>query len=253
MNEKERQIAEKLVEVEKSVKRRDEYLPTGGCKKAQDLISDLDGYPHAFVLGCVLDRRVKAEKAWIAPYKLKQRIGNFEFSTLKNLSKKDWEEHFKTPKPLHLLTGIMPDLLYKAVKRISEQYNDDASNIWKGNPVPSSGEIIYRFVQFDGIGQKISTMAVKILKNYFKIKMSGCDIIDVSNDVHIKRVFYRLGLIPEQSGELAINTARRLKPEFPGILDDPAWHIGREWCKAQNPDCGNCPMNKLCPTAKGQV
>ena len=216
------------------------------ARKLKLILKKKEEYPHAFVFGCILNRQVKAETAWIAPYKLEQRIGNFEFSTLKNLSKREWEEHFKNPEPLHRLTEKMPDLLYKAVRRISEQYNDDASNIWKGDPVPSSGKIICRFMEFKGVGQKIATMATRILKNNFRISMSDHSAIDVSTDVHIKRVFYRLGLIPEENGEMAIYAARSLHPEFPGILDGPTWEIGRELCKAQNPDCGNCPMNKLC-------
>lgn len=243
-NKKERQISEKLIETEKVAAPR-EYLPTGGCEKARDLIKDLKGYPHAFVLGCILDRQVPAEKAWIAPYKLKQRIGDFEFSTLKKLSKGEWEAYFKNPEPLHRFTETMPGLLNKAVEQIAVKYDGDASNIWKGEP--SSREVICRFRQFDGVGQKISTMAANILKNYFKIKMSDYSAIDVSTDTHIKRVFYRLGLIPAMNGELAIHAAIKLNPEFPGELDPPAWHIGREWCKSQNPDCDNCPMSNLCP------
>lgn len=227
-------IAKKLREIGKGLPPEDE----GGT-----LQKDLEGYPHAFVIACILDRRVKFKKAWVAPDELKKRIGNFHFQTLKKLSKHDWEKYCNQPKSIHPLTGIMPDCLYEAIQQIAKKYDGDASNIWKGN-LPS-GEIICRFLEFKGVGQKIATMATRILKE--RKKISDYSAIDVSADVHVQRVFYRLGLISKEDRRIAIYTARGLEPEFPGILDYPTWRIGEKWCKAQKPNCKECPMDKCCP------
>ena len=44
-------------------------------QKADDLITDLDNYPHAYVLACLMDRQITAERAWIIPYQIFKEIG----------------------------------------------------------------------------------------------------------------------------------------------------------------------------------
>ncbi|MDH3639691.1 MAG: iron-sulfur cluster loop, partial [Gammaproteobacteria bacterium] len=102
------------------------------------------------------------------------------------------------------------------------------SRIWKSKP--SSATVVYRFLEFEGIGPKISTMNANILARHFKIEFSDYYSVDVSSDVHVRRVFERLGLIPAgASNAQVIFRARSLHPSFPGLMDFPAWDIGRQW------------------------
>lgn len=94
-------------------------------------------------------------------------------------------------------------------------------------------------------------MAANILIRGFQVPVSDHFSIDISVDVHVRRVFRRLGLIPKRASvEQVTYRARELNPEFPGILDLPAWQIGREWCKPKNPRCNECFMKDICPTAE---
>jgi len=34
-------------------------------QKANDLLNKLEEFPHAFVLACIMDRQITAERAWI--------------------------------------------------------------------------------------------------------------------------------------------------------------------------------------------
>lgn len=70
--------------------------------------------------------------------------------------------------------------------------------------------------------------------------------IDITYDVHIRRIFLRLGLISQDSQELILATAKKIYPPFPGRLTTLFWVIGRNFCHLTNPDCVNCPLYKYC-------
>lgn len=70
--------------------------------------------------------------------------------------------------------------------------------------------------------------------------------MDIKPDVHIKRVFCRLGVSDEETIDAALNATRMMNPDYPSELDSALWWIGRKWCFASSPDCDHCPMNILC-------
>jgi len=212
-----------------------------------ELLNDLANHPHAFVLACVMDRQVKAERAWLIPYRISEKIGGFSINNLSALSQEDVNRLMRGPEPLHRFVDTMANHFYAAVQRIKHSYEGNASRIWSDKP--SSAEVVYRFLEFDGVGPKIANMATNILAREFKIPFSDYYSIDISADVHVRRVFSRLGLCAaDVTVEQVIYKARALYPEFPGMMDLPCWEIGRNWCKPHGPVCRDCYMNDLCST-----
>lgn len=217
-------------------------------KEANTFLNDLKRYPHAYVLACCMDRQMKAEAAWMIPYKICQIFGDFSMKTLVSKSKSDYVEAFRKNK-LHRFVDKMGEVFYEAIQRIHRDYADDASNIWKGKP--SSATVVYRFLEFDGVGVKIATMATNILARQYKVEFSDYYSIDVSPDVHVRRVMYRMGLVEKNaSNDKIIYKARELCPEFPGIIDYSLWQLGRTTCKAGKADCENCLVKKECAQNK---
>ena len=216
-----------------------------GNQLADDLLSNIKEYPHAYVLACIMDRQIKAERAWGIPYNISQKIGGFEFSKLCSLNLDKIKQIFKTNN-LHRFNEEMANNFYLAIQKIHNDYGDDASRIWSNSP--SSAAIVRRFLEFRGVGVKIATMAVNILARDFKILMTDRICIDISPDTHVKRTFKRLGFIPiEASIDELIYCARELNPEYPGIFDLSCWEIGRDWCRPNNPVCNECYLNRYCP------
>ncbi|MGO8749508.1 MAG: hypothetical protein ACLQNE_26415 [Thermoguttaceae bacterium] len=222
------------------------------------LLNDLSVHPHAFVLGCVMDRRVIAERAWNIPYQISQRaeaaglFSGFTMNDLCRLSLEDVNRLMSQPTILHPLGSDMSGYFHSAVQRINNQYSGDAARIWKGNT--SSAEVVYRFLEFNGVGPKIASMAANILAREFKIPFADYFSIDISADTHICRVFGRLGLCSTDATPVqVIYKARALHPTFPGMMDLPCWEIGKAWCKPNHPECDGCYMRDLCRTARGYV
>lgn len=217
-------------------------------RPADELLNDLSGHPHAFVLACLSDRQIKAERAWRIPHDLAQRIGGFSFERLRALSAPALRRAFTRPTPLHRFPDAMSALFHAAIERVATLYEGDASRIWSGRP--SSATVVLRFLAFEGIGPKIATMATNLLARDLKVPLSDYASVDVSVDVHVRRVLARLGLIePGFTLEQVVYTARAICPEFPGVVDLPLWEIGRTWCRPRKPDCGACVMREVCPSA----
>lgn len=213
-------------------------------EKANKLLNDLNNYPHAFILACLMDRQIKAEKAWMIPYQIFELLGDFSVIRLAEMQLETYIKLFKENK-LHRFNEIMAEIFYNAILHIKNQYNGYANKIWEGKP--SSSEVVYKFLEFKGSGIKIATMAANILARDFKIPFSDYYSIDISPDTHVQRVMKRMGFVPKDANnEMIIYKARELNPEFPGIIDYSCWEIGRNWCKPGNPDCANCIVNDEC-------
>jgi endonuclease III len=211
---------------------------------ANSILNDLEKYPHAFVLACLMDRQIKAERAWLIPYAISKELNTFllddlstvKLSTLKSIFKKN---------SLHRYNDTMATVLHDAIDRIKNTYNGDAASIWNNNP--SSSSVVYRFLGFNGSGIKISTMAANILARQFRIPFSDYYSVDISPDVHVIRVMKRMGLVPHDADkDMIIYKARELNPEFPGIIDFSCWEIGREWCRPKSPNCDLCIVASEC-------
>lgn len=223
---------------------RKELVGLAGHPEADALLNDLDGHPHAYVLACLGHRQAPAQKAWMLPHYIKQRAGTFAIAELGALDEEDWLQILTKPTPAHRRPVEMSRAMRRAVARIIDYYDADASLIWTGTP--TSEELVKRFRDFYGAGPKIATMAANILVRDFKVQTADYRHIDLSVDVHVLRVMKRLGVV-EQGASRAdvIKVARELNPDFPGIIDLPIWSLGHNIC-GPKPRCGACYMNDLC-------
>ena len=225
------------------------FIPFTGDTNADALLNSIHRYPHAFLIACLMNRQWQAEKCWMVPYKFKERLGSFTFDDLAALSHDQVVSLFVQSPPLHRMKKNMANIFFLAIQKIREQYSGKASHVWRDRP--SSATIVKRFLEFDGAGPKIATMATNILVRDFKIPVSDKISVDISPDGQVRRTFERLGLIREDaSNDEIIYAARALNPTYPGIFDLAAWEIGRKWCRPRLPDCTNCYMQQDCPTAK---
>ena len=83
-------------------------------------------HPHAFVIACIMDRLIKAERAWFNPYRLSRRIGNFDFCTLLKLSEDEIQDHMKGPPALHRFPDKMSQYIHAALRHIADKYEGES-------------------------------------------------------------------------------------------------------------------------------
>jgi endonuclease III len=212
---------EKIIEEVRKINRFETGIP-----EAEELLNDLEHFPHIFVLACVMDRQIKSGRAWAIPYHIGKEIGGFEFSSFLKLNLNEIRTIF-VKKSLHRFNEVMAKNFYSTVQDIHSKYNNNAVNIWADKP--QSALVIRRFLEFKGVGIKIANMATNILARDFKIPMVDYSSIDIAPDVQVKRFFTHYGLLRKGgSNEELIYLAREIYPKYPGILDIAAWEFGRK-------------------------
>jgi len=114
-------------------------------------------------------------------------------------------------------------------KLLTEQY---------GGEVPHTMD---ELLEFPGVARKTANV---VLGNAFGIKAG------VVVDTHVTRLSHRLGLSEEK-------TAEKIEQDLIPIVPKKDWVIfphlmiyhGRKICKARNPLCEECTIEKLCPSS----
>lgn len=219
--------------------------------KANELVRDLDNYPHAFLLACLMDTGTDANIAWSIPYRIMKEIGDFKIKALYNISLNNLTKMFNSDPKWHRYPNARANFFFAGVKKIveDESFSGDAAKLWSGKP--ASTAVVTKFLEFKGCGFKVANMAPNLLYRYFGVEFANYSGIDIAPDVHTMRVFTRLGLIPKVNDPdirriYTICKARELNPKFPGLVDGLCWEIGRDYCKARKPNCTICPLMKIC-------
>jgi len=98
--------------------------------ESNKFLNDLERFPHAYVLACLMDRQIKAERAWIIPVEIMSILGTFEINKLFHTSLESYRKIFNEKK-LHRFNDTTAEVFYSGVQYIVNKYNGDASNIWK--------------------------------------------------------------------------------------------------------------------------
>jgi len=107
-----------------------------------------------------------------------------------------------------------------------------------GGMVPQTMEELR---QLNGVGRKTANV---VLGNAFNINAG------IVVDTHVARLSQRLGLTRQRDPEKIEQELMKLVPQDQWTLFSHwlIWH-GRRRCDARNPDCPNCEIRKLCPSA----
>ena len=201
--------------------------------------------PLAFLFAVIMDQGAIAERIWAIPYHLKNIMGHFDANKIAVMTDSDIHHVFAQLPSKPRFPKTAARRIRDAAIRIVDIYQGSAINVWNDNP--KAGILQARFDEFDGIAQKKSSMATRILGMDLNVPIRNWNEIDVSVDDMIMRVFPRTGLSPTNNPQDIMQSARQLSPSFPGAFDFPCWDIGRKWCHPQNRECTKCYIQSKCP------
>ena len=239
-----REISEALIGFGEKIK----SLPSSF--RMPEKISTVHGANHFFV-GVMFDYQIDTARAWEAGYRIEEKYGgvgrDFWKIIKKTKSEKLYEfiRHGNGGKAWHQYPRKMTERLWRASEIMLREYDGDPGKIWRREK--DVGKVKRRFKEFDGIGTQLSRMAVMILvRDYGEVGgEKSLPSLYPKEDVHTKRVFQRAGLTNGKT--TVVSAAREMNPDFPAILDLPVWTIGMKYCFKNNPDCKQCPIDKVCP------
>ncbi|MHB1342436.1 MAG: HhH-GDP family DNA glycosylase [Coriobacteriia bacterium] len=199
--------------------------------------------PEAFLLGVLFTQGIPAERAWAAPYLLRQRLGHLDVQKLAR-DTGEVAAALVMPPALHRFVHTVPGWIVDAARRLIAEYGGSAAAIWP--PGSHVLDVTRRLLAFQGIGEKKAAMTVEILMRHFSVPLAGAEFGNVAYDVHVRRVFLRAGLVAEDSATAVRDAAQAACPASPGTLDLAAWLVGRQWCRPSDPRCDECRLGAVC-------
>lgn len=205
--------------------------------------------PEAFLVGVLFTQGIPAERAWAAPWLLRERLGHFDLYRLAT-EREAVTAAVGAPPALHRFRVTVAGWVSDAAALLLEQWGGSAKNIWAG--APPARVLMERLMEFPGIGRKKAAMAVELLRRSLGVAVSEISGGTVAYDTHVRRVFLRSGLVDRDTREDVEVAAAAACPSSPGTLDLPAWLIGRQWCRPAEPDCDTCPIGEVCPRLTGR-
>jgi endonuclease-3 len=200
--------------------------------------------PEAFLLAALFTQGIPAERAWAAPYLLRERLGHLDLSRLARERDAVDEAIGRTP-ALHRFKHTMAGWVSDAAARLLSCYGGSAARIWEDGP--SAIELMERLSAFQGIGRKKAAMVVGLLTRCFGVHVADLEGGTVAYDTQVRRVFLRTGLVDRDTRAEVERAASESLPASPGRLDLPAWLIGRQWCRPAQPLCEACRLAQVCP------
>lgn len=148
-------------------------FPVTGEPEADDLlVSD----PLALVIGMLLDQQIPLERAFVAPYRLKERLGGrLDCAEIATLSPERLETAFRTPPALHRFWGSMGKRTQQMCQYLVDHYDGDAAAVWTG--ATSGADLLARIEALPGFGKEKSKIFTALLAKRFGVRLDGWEAV----------------------------------------------------------------------------
>jgi uncharacterized HhH-GPD family protein len=141
---------------------------TGDDEADRLLVSE----PLALLMGMLLDQQVPMEWAFLAPSRLKQRLGGtLDATAIAAMSGEEVEALFRERPALHRFPGSMGKRAHQLCQFLVEHYDGDAAKVWKG--VKQGDELYRRLRELPGFGDEKAKIFVAVLAKRMGVRPAG--------------------------------------------------------------------------------
>jgi uncharacterized HhH-GPD family protein len=127
----------------------------------------------ALLVGMLLDQQVPLERAFVAPYRLAERLGvdHLDVATLAQYDPDALAEIFSTPPALHRFPGAMASRTQKLCQMIIQDFGGDPGSVWAG--AKTGAELVKRLKALPGFGAQKAQIFAALLGKQFGVRPEG--------------------------------------------------------------------------------
>ncbi|QSB13370.1 Fe-S cluster assembly protein HesB [Natronosporangium hydrolyticum] len=129
--------------------------------------------PLALLLGMLLDQQVPMEWAFVAPYRLAQRLGvtRLDAAAIAEHDPEGLIEIFATPPSLHRFPKAMAERTQRLCQTLVADYAGDPAAVWQG--AESGAALIKRLTGLPGFGPQKAKIFAALLGKQFAVRPPG--------------------------------------------------------------------------------
>ena len=143
-------------------------LPITGDEPADRLLEDS---PLALVIGMLLDQQVPMEWAFVAPYRLQERLGSLDAEKIAAMAAEDVEAAFREKPALHRYPAAMARRVHELCQHVVDRYGGEVERMWQ--EAQSGQELWERIRALPGFGEEKARIFLALLAKRFGIAPDG--------------------------------------------------------------------------------
>jgi uncharacterized HhH-GPD family protein len=158
--------------------------------------------PLALLIGMLLDQQIPMERAFVAPYRLAQRLGaaRLDPAAIASHDPEALAAIFATPPSLHRFPGAMAARTQQLCREIVDRYGGDAAAVWRD--ATTGAELVRRLGSLPGFGKQKAQIFAALLGKQLGVRPEGWraaagaygedgvhrSVADITDDASLARV-----------------------------------------------------------------
>jgi uncharacterized HhH-GPD family protein len=123
-----------------------------------------------FLLGILFNQQIRAEVAWKAPARLKERLGTLDVAELADTDPAALAAVMQQRPAIHPFAAPMAARTVGICDRLIAMFDGRADNVWADHP--DAPTLLHRLTGFPGIGRHKATVAIALLIHEYGIPIT---------------------------------------------------------------------------------